>query len=1659
MAEGWFIERDQDNGYNWQSGDNISVPKFSELKAEVDMKMFYLYHTQAQVSNAKEGGITLSTPWLNFSLGTSNYFIEFKNYLKTDPNLEHFVMIRSFASQNWVIIDTLHQTNDWENLSLNITHQVDAYTDKRCQIGFRTVNNNTALAAFDLGWAIDNITIKEVPNGYLDVYVTSPLNAPLFNAKVSIPELNLEFFTGIDGHAHSGNALFDGQQFDIVISANDYKTDDSTGVARTVTAFETSTLNTDLKRKLPTPQNLSINYTQEGFAVLNWDAAETAGLLANDSEHFYTFYKQKNAQAVRFELGNYDRILFNKIKICAQANTAPDSLLNISVVKIVPADANGLPDTDNPYYVGTNLSFKQSAFTFNSSVYPQQAAWYTFNLGLSKFIIDQPVFFIVFEDATKSIDFAIDNSSTIPVSYRFTNNAWSKDEYAVKVRAVHDVGIGLDETFAVQRSLNDTPFEPLIGKTQFMSYVDSTVTFGANAKYVVAQYIEELAFASATDTTGEFSNQVDYIANEAPWINLPYPMHVEWFEHTNAQIVDSFPIINTGTHPLNYSLSYAQNFIPDFAEQATSYFVLQEDIHWAKLYVIDPPITPGESANVNFYIKNQNNDMDADWVQKIIMHFPKGISVDSTGNFTQFGSDLHLYSNQSTGNGATVQWSDPNLNEWGEIQSRQIGLTGVKLTRDANFTEDFYIKYEIFGHQGGYVIDSIAFYDLPYDLNFTQNQMGSIAPMGGVQYVKYQIDLNTRRTGLYPGYVMFMSNAINEPVTFRPFHIFVERLKGTVSGVVTNAKLPEQHLANQQIVLIDTLNQRFRFYGATDTNGAFEFDSVPQGTYYLHVKNPDYLPYKSLVSITQQGQTEVRNPALVPFLEVPQNALATASASTIAVSWDKPVYTEAMEGYVGDAIGNQWTVIDADADGNEFIYSNHAQNGVTSAAIRRNRYKNNDWLISPAMQVTATSVLQFYAGNTNDPQRFGEHFTVKVSISNNTTASFTETILDYTFTEAGKWVEFNLPLAAYAGQATVHIAFNSTSEDKAYLFIDNIRITDLVSIPANTQNAVLQQYAVFRSEDNTQFANIGTVATESFTDNTATPDTEYFYKTQSQYNIGNAAFTPTVSATIANIAPTINMLLNLQVNEDQETGQRFVITDANGTTPTLSATDSEAVLSFEFIGDSLAIRPQQNWNGTSTVTLTASDGIVESVSSFDVELTAVNDAPAFSSTPNTDALVNLEYRFSFLATDADADVLTYTATVLPSWLTFNTDTKLLSGIPAMTDAGDTTVTITVSDAIAEPVVLTFGIFVEYVNQQPQFTTQPILSVNELVTYSYTIAVTDTENDALTYTLVTKPEWLNWDEASLTFSGIPQNADVGLHNVEILVADGITEAVSQKFFIDVIDINQLPVWVSETVYKVTENVQYNYYANANDPDDDPLTYTVITKPDWLTYIENDKLFTGTPQSSDIGEHVLSISVTDGVGEPVINEFTIKVTNQNLQPVVTSVPITTAESGVPYYYIVVVNDEAPDSLVFTAQTKPKWMSLVHEPGDNYAILQGIPSATDTDTLVHILISDKVNEPTSHMFPVLINFTAANELESGDIRLYPNPTNGRFAIELPTEHTGSFAVTVYALSGQNVYFSKITDSNRHIINVHNWQPATYLVLVKTNDKHFIKKLIIEK
>jgi gliding motility-associated-like protein len=183
-------------------------------------------------------------------------------------------------------------------------------------------------------------------------------------------------------------------------------------------------------------------------------------------------------------------------------------------------------------------------------------------------------------------------------------------------------------------------------------------------------------------------------------------------------------------------------------------------------------------------------------------------------------------------------------------------------------------------------------------------------------------------------------------------------------------------------------------------------------------------------------------------------------------------------------------------------------------------------------------------------------------------------------------------------------------------------------------------------------------------------------------------------------------------------------------------------------------------------------------------------------------------------------------------------------------------------------------------------------VNEDELYQYEIAVNDIDNDSYTLEALLKPDWLNFTNENDQYSlqGTPLNEDVGTHQVILRVQDQLGANTTQNYTIEVINVNDTPVFVTTPILEAQQNNTYNLLLEVLDVDaNDELTFSFIQQPTWLT-INASNTLTGTPNREDVenSPHVVEIKVEDNAGASDTLSFSIEVKYENSAPTLDPVP---------------------------------------------------------------------------------------------------------------------------------------------------------------------------
>jgi hypothetical protein len=283
------------------------------------------------------------------------------------------------------------------------------------------------------------------------------------------------------------------------------------------------------------------------------------------------------------------------------------------------------------------------------------------------------------------------------------------------------------------------------------------------------------------------------------------------------------------------------------------------------------------------------------------------------------------------------------------------------------------------------------------------------------------------------------------------------------------------------------------------------------------------------------------------------------------------------------------------------------------------------------------------------------------------------------------------------------------------------------------------------------------------------------------------------------------------------------------------------------------------------VTLTVADGGEDNAQPdtelFTISVTAVNDAPVFTSTAVTTATEDILYQYDANASDEDGDSLTFSLSSAPSGMTIDAQTGLIEWTP-LEGVTSGNVEVTVSDG-TEQVTQSYAITVTAVNDSPTITSTEITTATEDQAYQYQVTASDPENDTLTFTLSDSPDGMTLSDTGLIDWTPLNGVSSGLVTVE--VSDG-EFTVSQSFTIAVTAVND-PVSVADPgAQSLLELSAWQVQLSVSDVDDDnngsDITFSLQSAPAGLT-VSSTGLLSWTPGQDTSGSYTLIVSVADGL----------------------------------------------------------------------------------------------------------------------------------------------------------------------------------------------------
>jgi RHS repeat-associated protein len=188
-----------------------------------------------------------------------------------------------------------------------------------------------------------------------------------------------------------------------------------------------------------------------------------------------------------------------------------------------------------------------------------------------------------------------------------------------------------------------------------------------------------------------------------------------------------------------------------------------------------------------------------------------------------------------------------------------------------------------------------------------------------------------------------------------------------------------------------------------------------------------------------------------------------------------------------------------------------------------------------------------------------------------------------------------------------------------------------------------------------------------------------------------------------------------------------------------------------------------------------------------------NLAPVFITQALRVATVDQTYSYAAQAQDDPTQTLTYNLLAAPVGMQVDSATGLLTWTPSLGDLGSHRVLLTATDPLGAAGFLQFYVDVRDVNLPPEFTSQPIATIQAGDLYRYNALAIDS-NDSVTYQLLVAPignGGMQIDRRGGSITWQPGLVEVGDHTVIVRATDERGLSVEQTYTLSVLPDTKSP----------------------------------------------------------------------------------------------------------------------------------------------------------------------------------------------------------------------------------------------------------------------------
>ena len=424
---------------------------------------------------------------------------------------------------------------------------------------------------------------------------------------------------------------------------------------------------------------------------------------------------------------------------------------------------------------------------------------------------------------------------------------------------------------------------------------------------------------------------------------------------------------------------------------------------------------------------------------------------------------------------------------------------------------------------------------------------------------------------------------------------------------------------------------------------------------------------------------------------------------------------------------------------------------------------------------------------------------------------------------------------------------------------------------------------------------------------------------------GTAASIVRVAVTPENDAPVASDDMGV-LPEDVPVQLKLAGSDADGDSlhyAILANPEHGTIKELDALSGRLTYTPSSDYNGADVFVFQICDTSGAcAIGTFSLTVTPANDAPvAVSSmltTPEDTAV-----RVMASVHDVDGDVLTFAIVQGPQHGDVEGMLPDLLYIPNADYHGADSIVYRVCDPSGACAVGTVTLTVTSVNDPP-VASAGHQATPEDTPKMLTLVATDVDRDPLRYSIFVEPSYG-------TLSGLDPTAGSLMYvpSVNLSGSDGFVFEVCDPsgacsiatYTLDVAPINDSPV-AGNLLMRTEEGTAIRITLEAHDPEDDPLSFEIISQPLHGTALDLDRdtgSLTYQPSPGSHGYDVFAYRACDSHGECGLGSVSIQVLLVNNPPAAVSTS-TSATTGIPVDITMPAHDPDSDPLAFSIVVPP-------------------------------------------------------------------------------------------------------------------------------------------